>query len=335
MYPMGMHVDVIIIGQGIAGTLLADRLCQSGQSVAIIDQGLYASATAIAAGLMEPMSGRKLAKAWEAETVFPEAIAHYQALEKRLGLSLIQTLPVSRYFSEEQALLWPTKQKQFMAFEWTPLAVSEAAPYGGVTMAGAVVKTTRLLAAMRSRFRRRGMLHVAAVSEPETLLRRTNPYGLSGNHVVCAAGVGIAEMACWQHLRLQYSSGDVLCLRHRSVPAMDGVVHDRKRWMVPYASGQVRIGASYRPFDPALMVTLADAGALQDYAKARLGVLDLGTSQAVYSGGRCLGIDGRFWMGPHPTVAGLWALTGLGSKGVMFAPHLTAKLAATIAAGFP
>ena len=333
MYAVAMHVDVIIIGQGIAGTLLADRLCQMGKSVAIVDQGLHASATAIAAGLMEPMSGRKLAKAWEAQTVLPEAIAYYQSLEKRLGISLIQTLPVSRYFSDEQALLWQTKQKQFSAFSWTPVPVSDVAPYGGVTMAGAVVKTTRLLAAMRSRFRRRGILRVAVVSEPETLLERGNPYGISGSHVVCTAGVGIAEMACWGHLRLQYSSGDVLCLQHRSVPELADVVHDRKLWMVPYASSQIRIGATYRPFDPTLAVNISGAASLQAYARERLGPIAMAAPQAVYAGGRCLGIDGRFWMGPHPTVSGLWAMTGLGSKGVMFAPHLTARMGALLVGG--
>ena len=359
MYAVAMHVDVIIIGQGIAGTLLADRLCQMGKSVAIVDQGLHASATAIAAGLMEPMSGRKLAKAWEAQTVLPEAIGYYQSLEKRLGISLIQSLPVSRYFSDEQARLWQTKQKQFAAFPWEPVPVSDRAPYGGVTMMGAVVKTTRLLAAMRSRFRRHGMLHVHAVLDPEHLLETGNAYGVSGSYVVCTAGVGIAEMACWAHLRLQYSSGDVLCLRHSSVPKTRptsaltmlpkgadvqclgqrgvagaccnrAVLHDRKLWIVPYSFSQIRIGATYRPFDPTLAVSVAGAKSLQAYAEDCLGTSLADLSQFVYAGGRCLGIDGRFWMGEHPTVSGLWAITGLGSKGVMFAPHLTAALAARL-----
>jgi len=328
-----MHVDVVIIGQGIAGTLLADRLLQLGQRVAIVDQGLHASATAIAAGLMEPLSGRKLAKAWEAETVFPYAIAYYEALEKRLGLSLIQHVPVSRYFSQEQAILWQTKQKHFEAFAWTDVPVSESAPYGGVCMAGAVVKTTRLLAAMRSRFRRRGLLYVRHVSDPEQLLVKNNPYGISGTHVVCTAGVGIAAMDCWRHLRLQYSSGEVLCLRHRCRPALTSVLHDRKLWRVPYSASQIRIGATYRPHEAHLAVNIDGAKSLQKYAAEILGQAIPVSRQHIYTGGRCLGIDGRFIVGAHPTVPNLWALTGLGSKGVMFAPYLTEGLVGRLSPG--
>lgn len=321
-----MHVDVVIIGQGIAGTLLADRLLQRGQRVAIVDQGLHASATAIAAGLMEPLSGRKLAKAWEAETVFPYAIAHYEALEKRLGLSLIQHVPVSRYFSQEQAILWKTKQNYFAAFPWTDVPVSEMAPYGGVCMAGAVVKTTRLLAAMRSRFRRMGLLQVSHVEAPEQFLVKNNRYGISGTHVVCASGVGIAAMDCWGHLKLQYSSGEVLCLRHHCRPAMTSVLHDRKLWSVPYSASQIRIGATYRPHESHLAVNSEGAKSLQKYAAEFLGQEIAVSRQHIYTGGRCLGIDGRFIVGEHPTMPNLWAITGLGSKGVMFAPYLTEVL---------
>jgi glycine oxidase len=327
VYTNAMHVDFVIVGQGIAGTLLADRLLEAGKRVAIVDQGLHASATAIAAGLMEPLSGRKLAKAWEAESVFPYAIAHYEALEKRLGLSLIQHVPVSRYFSDEQAILWEKKQKYFEAFSWTPVMPSSAAPYGGVCMDGAVVKTTRLLAAMRSRFRRLGLLYEKTVASPEDLLLAENSYGVWGTHVVCTAGVGIATMAAWQHLRLQYSAGEVLCLRHRMTPALMSVLHDKKLWHVPYSSGQIRVGATYRPYESDLAVKISGAHLIQAYAETVLGVSLEAGNQRIYAGGRCLGIDGKFIVAEHPTVSGLWALTGLGSKGVMFAPYLTAGLA--------
>jgi glycine/D-amino acid oxidase-like deaminating enzyme len=319
-----MHVDVVIVGQGIAGTLLADRLIHSGKRVAIIDQGLYASATAIAAGLMEPLSGRKLAKAWEAETVFPYALSYYEVLEKRLGISLLQHVPVTRYFSEEQSLLWEKKQKYFDAFPWTLVMPSPAAPYGGVCMAGAVVKTTRVLAVMRARFRRLGLLHERAVSFPETLLVADNPYGVWGDRVVCTAGVGIATMDIWKHLKLQYSAGEVLCLRHRMTPPLTTVLHDKKLWHVPYSSGQIRIGATYRPLLSSA-VQIEGALTLQAYMR-NLGIQVPSYRQHIYAGGRCLGIDGKFIVAEHPRVSGLWAFTGLGSKGVMLAPYLTAGL---------
>ena len=52
-------VDVIVVGQGIAGTLLAHDLLDAHQSVAVIDINLKASATRVAAGLINPVGMKR------------------------------------------------------------------------------------------------------------------------------------------------------------------------------------------------------------------------------------------------------------------------------------
>ena len=52
-------VDVIIVGQGMAGTFLAHDLIDAQQSVAIIDLNLKASASRVAAGLINPVGMKR------------------------------------------------------------------------------------------------------------------------------------------------------------------------------------------------------------------------------------------------------------------------------------
>ena len=46
-----MKIDYIIVGQGLAGTLLAYFLEQSGKSVVFVDNGYKTAATKVAAGI--------------------------------------------------------------------------------------------------------------------------------------------------------------------------------------------------------------------------------------------------------------------------------------------
>ena len=52
-------VDVIVVGQGIAGTILTHDLIEAQQSVAVIDVNLKASATRVAAGLINPVGMKR------------------------------------------------------------------------------------------------------------------------------------------------------------------------------------------------------------------------------------------------------------------------------------
>jgi len=54
--------DVAIIGQGLAGTALAWQLHMKRRSLLLIDSGDPSSASRIAAGLMTPITGQRLAR---------------------------------------------------------------------------------------------------------------------------------------------------------------------------------------------------------------------------------------------------------------------------------
>ncbi|MGE5447336.1 MAG: FAD-dependent oxidoreductase, partial [Bacteroidales bacterium] len=59
-----MKVDVIIVGQGLAGTLLAFELLKLGQSFVVIDQPGIIKASSVAAGIINPVVFRRMTKSW-------------------------------------------------------------------------------------------------------------------------------------------------------------------------------------------------------------------------------------------------------------------------------
>ncbi len=85
---MNKKIDVIVVGQGLAGSWLSYYLLEAGMSVIVVDSGDLHSSSRIASGIMNPITGHKHVKTWMADTVLPFAGAAYQALGDRLGVSL-------------------------------------------------------------------------------------------------------------------------------------------------------------------------------------------------------------------------------------------------------
>lgn len=83
-----MTSDFLIIGQGLAGTLLAHFLEQAGRKVHVADEYDERSATQVAAGIINPITGRRYVKSWRVDELIPFARETYRALELKLNISI-------------------------------------------------------------------------------------------------------------------------------------------------------------------------------------------------------------------------------------------------------
>ena len=86
---MSEKIDYLIVGQGLAGTLVADRLLEQNKKVIVVDAGHHEAASKIASGIMNPITGRRFVKSWMYDDLLPVAIARYQSLEKKLSSPLL------------------------------------------------------------------------------------------------------------------------------------------------------------------------------------------------------------------------------------------------------
>jgi glycine oxidase len=84
------HRDFLIVGQGLAGTVLAYLLWKAGKSVAIIDQTKEnePSSSKIAAGVVNPITGRRFVKSWRFEELNAAARPFYAEIEQLLGVKI-------------------------------------------------------------------------------------------------------------------------------------------------------------------------------------------------------------------------------------------------------
>ena len=92
---MKQKCDVLIIGQGIAGSCLAYFLLQQGIDVQIIASPTKPNASKIAGGLMQRVSGQYLALPKLVQDHFDEAVSFYESLNLDFNCSF-RTLVFNR-----------------------------------------------------------------------------------------------------------------------------------------------------------------------------------------------------------------------------------------------
>ena len=66
-------INFLIVGQGIAGTTLAHKLYENGNSVHIIDNKHQSSSSLVAGGVVHPMSFKRVILSWKADSLIPAA----------------------------------------------------------------------------------------------------------------------------------------------------------------------------------------------------------------------------------------------------------------------
>ena len=91
-------VDIIIIGQGIAGSLLSYFLHQQGLKVLVLDNGKQHTATRVASGISNPVTGRRMVKTWLADMLLPFAENTYKILEDSWRVSMYRPMSIVRLF---------------------------------------------------------------------------------------------------------------------------------------------------------------------------------------------------------------------------------------------
>ena len=97
-----MQVDYLIIGQGICGTWLTYFLEKENKSFIIIDDCQPMSASRIAAGIINPVTGRRHVEVWMADQVLPFAYKSYQELGQKINCRSISQKNIIDFFPSPQ-----------------------------------------------------------------------------------------------------------------------------------------------------------------------------------------------------------------------------------------
>jgi glycine/D-amino acid oxidase-like deaminating enzyme len=97
-------IDYIIVGQGLAGTVLSYALQKEGRKVIVAEAESADGASKVAAGIYNPVTGKRMVKTWKANDLFHFLEKFYKEMERSLGEKFLYELPIYKPFGsiEEQ-----------------------------------------------------------------------------------------------------------------------------------------------------------------------------------------------------------------------------------------
>ncbi len=102
--------DFIIVGQGLAGSILALELLKQNKSVLVIDKPEMSQCSRVAAGIYNPIVFKRLTQSWMADKIIPTMFEFFEAAEKLFNTKLIHQTKIARVLgSEQEEILWKKK----------------------------------------------------------------------------------------------------------------------------------------------------------------------------------------------------------------------------------
>ncbi|MEN9841055.1 MAG: hypothetical protein RL376_855 [Verrucomicrobiota bacterium] len=294
---------VTIAGQGLAGTLLAISLERAGRSFCVYDPGHQTSASRVAIGLVNPVTGKRWATPNNWREKSNQAKRVYREIEQSWGIELITELRIRRSWNSESEKNQITEKIAQGAL--APWVIPEQTDERGAWIEGAWrVNLPLLITEGRQRFLQKGILEETALTtEPKTKDRGPLIWCLGSHETQSPDLISI--------------DGETLVLNTDALTP-NTVLHNGT-WIVPTNPKQAWAGASFIRKENEREKLRED---LRESVRKQL-VGYLWQEETVLTGKRMTTRDRSpraHWLTNRENQEGIF--NGLGSKGTLLAPGL-------------
>lgn len=325
--------DFVVVGQGIAGSCLALELADRGARVEIVDDGWESAACLVAAGVINPITGKRLVRSWRSSVAHPRAREFYRSLEGRFGRKFFHGRKILQLCkSPEEAELWRARAEdpEYAGFISGPLAPGS---FGGLNDAfgsrfvgrSAWVEPPAVMSAFRDWFLSRGMLRTEKFDFSRLDMRARSYGGLKFKKIIFCEGWRARDNPYFSWLPGRPAKGEILELKSPE-PLPEHIIH-RGIWIMKTGGGSFRMGSTWER--EKLDCSPTDAAA-EELLGALPGVF--GRKIAVEVAGRAAGIrpctaTTRPHLGAHPSDGAVLSFNGFGSKGFALSPYFARHFA--------
>lgn len=333
---MNQTYDYILVGQGLAGTLLGWFLEKNGCSILVIDKHDASSSSHIAAGIIHPITGRRLVKSWRADELIPFAEKTYQDIGERFGTHFYQKQTILEYFSSvKHRNDWLTRSTENDLKDYCGQEIAaDHLPglnlaFGGICInKGGYLKISHLISRYRSHLIETGACLDDTFRYEDII--RTKPVvewkSVTARAIIFCEGHLARLNPYFSSLPFVPAKGEILTIESKELP--ETFILNRSLYLLPVGNHQFRAGATHEWDQINCMPT--------ETAKQKIiRLLDEMISVPYNITGHFAAVrptvkDRRPFLGRLPDEPNLYILNGLGTKGVMLAPWFAYQLAETL-----
>lgn len=332
-----MHdIDVLIVGQGLAGSLLYHELEKRMLSACVISSSQIPAATKVAAGMVNPLVFKRVVPSWMAVETYPIMYQTYAEIEAKLGKKLFYELPILKLIGEKELDWWLERSKDPAVSKFID-SIEEYPKYIGIQdyRACAKIRQCGYLDAASFLIHYRNYLTTAGklldeVFSYEQLKINDNRIlykSIRCNKLVFCEGVHAMKNPFFKHVVFYPTKGEVLSFEDNNLE-FDAIIN--KDVFIMPRSGSFLSGSTYirsdLTWDPSL------EGRDQIINKLSKILNKNPTKITLQAGVRPTIKDRRPVLGLHPKHQNIGIFNGLGTKGVSLAPYFANIMAELISA---
>jgi glycine/D-amino acid oxidase-like deaminating enzyme len=336
-----MTVDYLIIGQGIAGTWLSYYLDRQGASILVIDNAAPNSSSRLAAGVINPVTGRRHVTVWMDDVLLPFANQGYAAIGSELGITAISQTDIIDLFPTAQMRQSFAERSEagasYISLEDDDHAWSEYFEYSlgsGMISPVYTVHLESLLSTWRKSLLKKQQL-LQETFQPEELLVTQDGirYGdISARKILFCNGSQSASYSFFERLPFAPNKGELLILEIPGLPKTN--IYKKGMVLVPMEhQDRWWLGSNYawafEDEQPTSQFREQAESLLRHWLKLPYRLIDQ------LAGIRPATLERRPFVGLHPVIASIGILNGFGTKGCSLAPYFAHQLASHLMNGSP
>ncbi|MDP4128951.1 MAG: FAD-binding oxidoreductase [Bacteroidota bacterium] len=329
-------VDVLIVGQGLAGSWLSWWLDRTGLSYRVMDDADPSSASRHAAGLINPVTGRRMVKTWMIDELMPFAWRAYQDMGGFLQTNLITETSVIDFFPNVQMLQAFQKRSaeepSYLTYGQNATMYNTWFRYDlgwGVIHPCYLVQTEKLLFTWRSRLLDKGSLREEEFNMDKLVVREPvyQYEDLSARYIIFCDGKVSAGNKFFEKLPFALNKGEGLLVEIQEIPQT--TIFKKGMSLIPWKDHVFWVGSSYQwefsDDQPSENFLRSTENWMKNFLQVPYKIVDH------FAAVRPATLERRPFVGFHPQYAGMGILNGLGTKGCSLAPYFAAQLAEIMA----
>lgn len=319
------QVDYLIIGQGICGTMLSWNLMKAGKSVMVVDEAKPYTASKVASGVINPVTGRRIVRTWEIEKIMPLAVKAYKQLEIDLDVSLIRQTNILDFHPTPQMMLafadrlpeeptylrTPDNPDQFRSYFDFHFGVGEINPCW-------LIDINTLLERWRNKLKQQHALLEQRFEWKDCVVTndQVTYAGITASAIICCEGAAGLQNPYFQLLPYALNKGEAMIAEIEDLP--DSNIYKQGINLVPWKDGLWWIGSTYEwnftNTDPTTNFREKTEMQLKHWLKLPYHIVDHIASV------RPANVERRPFIGLHPLHTSVGVFNGMGTKGCSLAP---------------
>ena len=326
-----MDVDYLIIGQGISGTWLSYYLQKANRSFIVIDNDQPNSASRVAAGIINPVTGRRIVKTWMIDELLSFLVPVYEELGNELNIkaiekkSLIDFHPTpqmkiafdERVKENADLLFQPKDQWQYQNIFNYDLGFGEVDPCF-------IVNLKEILPAWRKKLLSNSRLleEDLDITEFKQTDEGINYKNIKAQKIIFCDGIHSSQNLFFKNLPFALNKGEALFIEAPGIPSTH--IFKKGMMLTSIQKDLFWLGSNYlwefEDDKPTELFRKQTELLLRSWLKVPFKIVDHKASV------RPANIERRPFVGFHPTYKNIGILNGMGTKGCSLAPFFAKQL---------